>query len=289
MQIDEIELWNYLLKWGIAQTSELKEKDVTNLSSWNEKDFMILKNTLNQFITHIRFFEITSKDFHNKIWPFKKVLPETLFEDIVSFYLANTQPNQNKLPPRYGKIPVDSIIIKPKHAAILTNWIQRKDANTKIPKDSKYNFNLIYRGSRDDYNINTIRNKCHGQGACILIIKIKDIETIIGGYNPLSWNNYAQNQSRYYRNDYWVNNTESFIFSLGDGKDSKNFKISRISNSSYAMYESNYYNMVLNFGYSDLVINNDTGTCNQKHYESSILDIKNFTIEEMEIFRFHQS
>ena len=185
LQIDEIELWNYLIKWGIAQTSELKGKDTTNLSSWNEKDFMILKNTLNQFITHIRFFEITSKDFHNKIWPFKKVLPETLFEDIVSFYLANTQPNQNKLPPRYGKIPVDSIIIKPKHAAILTNWIQRKDANTKIPKDSKYNFNLIYHESRDDYNINTICNKCHRQEACILIIKIKESETIIGDYNPL--------------------------------------------------------------------------------------------------------
>src|SRR6266498_4982480 len=121
LQIDEIELWNYLLKWGIAQTSELKGKDTTNLSSWNKKGFLALKDTLNQFIAHIRFFEITSKDFHNKIWPFKKVLPESLFEDIVSFYMANIQPNQNKLPPRHGKIAVDSIIIKPKHAAILTN------------------------------------------------------------------------------------------------------------------------------------------------------------------------
>ena len=33
LQIDEIELWNYLLKWGIAQTSELKGKDTTDLSS----------------------------------------------------------------------------------------------------------------------------------------------------------------------------------------------------------------------------------------------------------------
>jgi len=146
---------------------------------------MILKNTLNQFIIHIRFFEITLKDFHDNIWPFKKVLPEALFEDIVLFYLTNIQSNQNKMPSRHRKIAIDSKIIKSKHAVTLANWIQRKDTNIIILKDSKYNFNLIYHESRDDYNINTICNKCHRQEACILIIKIKESETIIGDYNPL--------------------------------------------------------------------------------------------------------
>ena len=54
------------------------------------------------------------------------------------------------------------------------------------------------------------------------------------------------------------------------------------------MYESNYYNMVLNFGNSDLVINNNTGICNRCYYENNILDVNNFTIEEMEIFRSYQ-
>src|SRR3954447_6906961 len=122
LQIDEIELWNYLIKWGIAQTSELRGKNTTKLNSWNEKDFLALKVTLNLFILHIRFFEISSKDFHSKVWPFKKVLPESLFEDIVSFYMADIQPTQNKLPPRHGKITIESIIINPKHAVILSNW-----------------------------------------------------------------------------------------------------------------------------------------------------------------------
>jgi hypothetical protein len=170
--IDKIELWNYLIKWGIAQTSELGEKNIIDLNEWNEGDFLNLKNTLNPFILHVRFFNISLKDFYSKIWPFKKVLPEMLFEDIVSFYLTDIKPEKNMVLPRHGRIYVDSMIIKQKHAAIFINWIQKKDANAKISKD-KYNIDLIYRGSKDGFEINTIRNKCNGQGACILVIKIK--------------------------------------------------------------------------------------------------------------------
>ncbi|CAI2178580.1 9929_t:CDS:2 [Funneliformis geosporum] len=290
---------------------ELSEKNTENLGSWNKKDFLALKNTLNKFITHIRFFEISSNDFHSKIWPFKKVLPRALFEDIVSFHMSNTESKQYKLFPRYKKIPNDSMIIKPKHAVVLTNWIQRKDANARIPRDKKYNYDLIYRGSRDGHDINTIRSMCNGQGACVLIIRTKENKTIIGGYNPFGWN-YNQNQgyrnddydgyyeeyeyndydgNGYYldQNDYWHNTSASFIFSLGDGNDLNNFKISQVMYSNYAIYESNYQNLPLNFGNSDLVINENAGTCNQAQYESKILDTNSFTIEEMEIFRFYQN
>ncbi|CAI2166464.1 1522_t:CDS:1 [Funneliformis geosporum] len=271
--------------------------------------------------------------------------------------MLNTEPNQTKSVPRYKKISVDSMIINSKHAAILTNWIQRKDPDAIIPIDSKYYFNLIYRGSRDGFDINTIRSKCNGRGPCILIIKTKENGTIIGGYNPLGWNynyrqqinynnnvyghynshihggcslhniysgysgcfdnsyvglfygdlygycdnsyggdSYCDNCGRPYKNYgygepqtysysyYWAVTTESFIFSLGNGNDLKNLTISRVVNGNNAIYEANYQNMALNFGNSDLVINNDSGTCNQDQYESKILDINSFTIEEMEIF-----
>ncbi|CAI2166016.1 17851_t:CDS:2 [Funneliformis geosporum] len=103
LKIGEIKLWNSLIKWGMAQTSELRENDATNLSSWSKKDFIYLKIALNQFITHIRFFEISSNDFHSEIWPFRKVLPEVLFEDIVFFYITKIKPDQNKLAPRHRK------------------------------------------------------------------------------------------------------------------------------------------------------------------------------------------
>jgi hypothetical protein len=158
--IEEIELWNYLVKWGIAQTSELGDKNIDDLNKWNKEDFLALKNTLEPFIPHVRFFDISSNNFHNIIWPFKKVLPETLRKDILSFHMAETLP-KNILPPRScGNITFDSIIINQKHAAILANWTQRKDANARIPKN-KYNFNLIYRGSRDGFDNATMRSKCN--------------------------------------------------------------------------------------------------------------------------------
>ncbi|CAG8608445.1 16088_t:CDS:2 [Funneliformis mosseae] len=92
--------------------------------------------------------------------------------------------------------------------------------------------------------------------------------------------------SNYY---YWANTSETFIFSFGDGNDWKNFKISRVVDESNAIYESNYRNIPLNFGNSDLVIKDDTGYCNQTYYESQILDSNDFIIEEMEIFRFYQT
>jgi hypothetical protein len=181
------------------------------------------------------------------------------------------------------------VIIKPKYASIFTNWIQRNDINAKIPKN-KYNFDLIYRGSRDGFYTDTVRSKCSGQGACILVIKVKENGNIIGGYNPLGWNYHNYNSSfgsSFYSNsNYYVKTTESFIFSLYNGKYYKKVKISRVTNDNYAMYESYYDNMALNFGNSDLVISGTSGTCSRRHYESSVLDMYNFSIEEMEIFKF---
>ncbi|CAG8560376.1 16411_t:CDS:1 [Funneliformis mosseae] len=200
--------------------------------------------------------------------------------------MVNTIPKQYALASRHGNITVNSLIIKPKHASILVNWIQRNNSNTRIPKDSKYNFKLIHRGSRDGYDIKTVRRRCVRKGACIVIIKSKENNTIIGGYNPLGWH-YCDPQLPYHIvKYYWSSTTESFIFSLGDGKDLNNVKISRVVNSDNAIYEVDHENIPLNFGNSDLVINNNAGTCNQAHYECSILDTNNFTIEEMEIFKF---
>jgi hypothetical protein len=39
-------------------------------------------------------------------------------------------------------------------------------------------------------------SKCDGQGACILVIRIKENGTIIGGYNPLGYY-YDENHGEY--------------------------------------------------------------------------------------------
>ncbi|CAB5367658.1 unnamed protein product [Rhizophagus irregularis] len=135
-----------------------------------------------------------------------------------------------------------------------------------------------------------MRSNCNGQGATILVIKVKENGTIIGGYNPNGWPYQTGYNNGYYNNNnYWNNTTESFIFSLGDGKDSKEVKISRVTNGNCAIYEHYRVNTALNFGNSDLIINGANGTCNKANYESNIMDINNFSIEEMEIFRFYNN
>ena len=91
--------------------------------------------------------------------------------------------------------------------------------------------------------------------------------------------------TRRYQN-YWLVTSESFIFTLENCKNMKDVKISRVTNANCAIYESSYNDFTLNFGNSDLVINNQTGTCNQTNYESNILNSNTFSIEEMEIFSF---
>ncbi|CAI2165596.1 8787_t:CDS:2 [Funneliformis geosporum] len=175
---------------------QLERKNTNNLSSWSKEDFIALKNTLSQFMLHIRFLDITSRDFYNHIWPFKEVLPAELFEEI--------------------------------HATILANWIEGKEADAKIPKDR-----------------------------CILIIKVQENGSIIGGYNPLGWNS---NQ----------------IGHDGDGNNFRDFKLCRVTNSSRAIYNND-----LNFGNSDLVVNVNKGTCDQLSYQGRILDINAFTMRSL--------
>ncbi|UZO14634.1 uncharacterized protein OCT59_006087 [Rhizophagus irregularis] len=211
---------------------DLKEKDISDVLNLLVASDELL---IDELVTFIQNYLIENQiewliNNYVKIRPIKKVLPKTLFEDILSFYLTEIQP-ENSLPPRCGKVTIDSIIIKSNHAAILANWTQRNDANARIPKD-KYNFDLIYRGSRDGFSITTMR----------------------------------------------------------DGKNFKKVKISRVTNGKNAIYESDSRNIALNFGNGDLVINGTNGTCNQKNYESKILDdTNNFSIEEMEIFRFYKN
>jgi hypothetical protein len=120
-----------------------------------------------------------------------------------------------------------------------------------------YNFNLIYRRSRDGNNM--IRNKCIGQGAILILIKCS--EKIFGGYNPIGWNilndnyNLSGKVGRKKSYNQYLSTTESFIFSFENNEDIKNMKISRVVDSSHAIY--NYRGNGINFGGGDLALEND--------------------------------
>ena len=68
--MNEIQVWEHVLKWGLAQNPELP----SDPKSFSKEDFNILKNNLRQCIPFIRFYNLTSKEFLDKVYPYKKVI-----------------------------------------------------------------------------------------------------------------------------------------------------------------------------------------------------------------------
>ena len=58
-QMNVIQVWEQVLKWGIAQNPELP----SDPSSYSKDDFNALKNTLQQCIPFINFFNLNHKEF----------------------------------------------------------------------------------------------------------------------------------------------------------------------------------------------------------------------------------
>ena len=46
-----------------------------------------LKNTLSDYIQLIKFLKIASEDFHDKVRPYKAIIPSNIFEEIMMYYI----------------------------------------------------------------------------------------------------------------------------------------------------------------------------------------------------------
>ena len=60
LNLEEIEIWKYLIKWGIENTDSILNDDITK---WTSTDFMNLENTLRNCIPHIRFYNMLPHDY----------------------------------------------------------------------------------------------------------------------------------------------------------------------------------------------------------------------------------
>ena len=57
LQMDEVKIWELVLKWGLAQNQTLIPDPVT----WSDDDFKIMETTLQSCLPLIRFFGLCSK------------------------------------------------------------------------------------------------------------------------------------------------------------------------------------------------------------------------------------
>ncbi|CAJ0627625.1 2319_t:CDS:2 [Entrophospora sp. SA101] len=233
-----------------------------------EEEFM-LEKILSKCITLIRYFNISGDDYFKKVFPFKRILPKSLKKDIYGYFLSeNYQPKSIILPPRIS--PIDSTIVTNKHASMIESWMQNlinsnittgttainivNNSNPINPitnygthsKRLNYDWNLLFRASRDGFTSDDFHSKCDNKGSSVVLIKIRGHAQIIGGYNPVGW---YTSRCGYHPTE------DSFIFSM-NFDENNNFnkccKLNRVKNSNFAIYHDPSRGPT--FGYPDLSI-----------------------------------
>jgi hypothetical protein len=182
--LDEIAIWDSLVKWCHSQNPSI-QKDV---KKWNKEEIVIMERTIHRFIPLIRFYHIPSADFIAKVYPFKKIIPEDLIDNILVFHMSqDKQLNIDTQPLRKPKCVYDSVIVNNKLLAIFSSWIEKKHQFHYNEKNIPHNFNLLYRASRDGNTVEAFHTKCDNKGATIVIVKVTNSDQLVGGYNPLFW------------------------------------------------------------------------------------------------------
>jgi hypothetical protein len=292
LQIKEIVIWDYLIKWGIEQTPSLGCEN-SDRTKWNKENYEALKETLYHFIPLIRFVCISRRDFKDKVIPYNTIIPSHIYKEIEEFHYKDALPKTLTLSPRTGFITrivkFKSNIITPKLAKIIINWIEKKNVvYNRIESDPLYNFKLIYRGSRDGISSGSFRKKCNGRIASLVLVKVKESKRIFGGYSSIGFSSLGDG---YIVKDNFrlYHSLDNFIFSFEDSKDTQNMKISRVVNKSQAILD--YCSTGFNFGWGSLSMNETRlhANNNSKNYENNLDTSTIYTIEDVETFTIRKT
>ncbi|EXX56277.1 uncharacterized protein OCT59_020365 [Rhizophagus irregularis] len=273
LQMSEVQVWEHVLKWGFAQNPELPS-DVNNYS---DDDFNILKNTLKQCIPFIKFYNLTSKEFIDKVLPYEQILPKDLYKGLMKSFLSLLDPNSKLKKPHVTKEInlriTDSKIITYQHAELILKWIGKLEITDELT--SSYELRLLFRGSRDGLAPDKFHKICDGHSCTITVVKVIDSNEILGGYNPIAW-----------KSDYSYSATkDSFIFSF----ENSNHVLSRVINERYAIYNNLFGGPSFGGGDLDLLrFTSRSGNSISKKifYDKPIRKTTNkFFVEEFEVFQ----
>ncbi|RGB30647.1 TLD-domain-containing protein [Rhizophagus diaphanus] len=225
------------------------------------------------------------EEFLLKVYPFNALLPEDIINNLLTFHTnSNKELDIKILPPRSPNY--DSIIIKSKHFAHFSSWVKKKNNFFYNESNNPYDFNLLFRASRDGKTPADFHAKCDNKGATIVILKIPNSEQILGGYNPINWNSNCQ----------WMYTSDSFIFSFTNKNNFRTAEVGYIKKTDYdcAIHCHQNYGPAFGEGY-DLYQDNDGNwkSFNSCSYYKIDIPLGNeimggynaFNVEDYEVFQ----
>ncbi|GBC52542.1 hypothetical protein GLOIN_2v1847683 [Rhizophagus irregularis DAOM 181602=DAOM 197198] len=272
LNIDEIIIWESLLKWCFSQQNIINDP-----TKWNKEDITKIERSLHRFIPLIRFYDIEPTDFFYKIYCYKEVLPQDLIHNLLEFHIVpNMKPKTNVAPSRKLnlKFKLDSTLIESNHIPLFASWIDKKDSSYNKNK-TPYEFKLLYRSSRDGFNGKTFHKNCDNKGATIWVAKIQGSTQLVGGYNPLDWNDLSGN-------GVWKKTANSFLFNFTDGKDISTAKLGYVNNTNYSIFCYNDYGPYTGDLYCP---GSNNWICNNGNCYPKIGIPGNFIVENYEVFQ----
>jgi hypothetical protein len=124
LNMDEIEIWENLLKWCFAQQDMIYDP-----KKWSKKYITKVGRVLFRFIPLIRFYDIEPTDFFYKVYRYKDILPQDLIHDLLEFHIVpNMKPKANLPPSRNPKLNfrIDSTLIESKLTPLLLHGLIKK-------------------------------------------------------------------------------------------------------------------------------------------------------------------
>ncbi|EXX72058.1 uncharacterized protein OCT59_029133 [Rhizophagus irregularis] len=296
LQLKEVEVWNYVLKWGRAQNKTLTSEtsETSEISEdpkdWTDNDFKSMEKTLQNCFPLIRFFSLSSEEFAQKVRPYKKLLKNNLYEELLNSYLdPNSVPNDNILLPRNRNMNgiINSKIVNLNIVSLVSRWIDKIDTRSKFAYARElylpYKFKLLLRGSRDGFTPKKFHTSCDDKPHTITFIKVEGTGEILGGYNPSVWKDSRHGE--------YGKTKDSFIFSFKNKDDFKDPILSLVNNMDEALFNCSDYGPTFD---NDLLIcskednskNFNSSKCKQRSYEKMIreADAGKFSIEDYEVF-----
>ena len=273
LNMEEIDIWDSLLRWLFVHYLKIGKDD----SAWSSEDLSNVKQTIQEYIPLIRFYDISKEDFFLKVYPYKDLLPQELLNDVLRYHMVpNSVPMFNVKPSRSGSYqkPDSAILVNYDVFKLFAKWIDKKN-NDYTKRNMPYNFDLLLRGTRDGFDSAKFHKLCDGKGATISFARISGSNQIIGGFNPLNW----------YKNNQYMQSNDSFLFNIKDRNNPSSAQIGRvISNSGNAIYCSSSYGPAFGGGH-DLVAQGSDWSYSSGYTYANINIPSDFAVDEYEVFQ----